>query len=88
METKQHSITLGSDVQDRHSDFKGVVHGVVFYLNGCVKYDVKPRELDKDGKAKDGYWVDEQSLIVLNAAEPRPVDEKKPGGPPERSLRQ
>jgi len=89
METKSHKIPLGSDVQDVYSDFKGAVHGVCFYVNGCVRYDVRPRDLDKDGKIREGYWFDEQSLVVVTAAKtPEQMEMKSTGGPPERSIRQ
>lgn len=54
-------ITLGCEVEDLVSGFRGIATGRIEYMNGCVQYSVKPK-LDKDGKVLAAEWFDVQSL--------------------------
>ena len=55
-------IKLGERVQDTVTDFKGMVIARCVYLNGCVRIQVQPKELNKDGKMIDSEWIDEGQL--------------------------
>jgi hypothetical protein len=79
-------IDLGDEVKDVVTGLKGIAIGRIEYLNGCVRYDVKPAGL-KQGKTIEGEWVDEQQLIVIKkgafeSSKPKSKEPKKqPGGP-------
>ena len=47
MEIKKHLDLLGYEVEDKVSNFKGVVISISFDLYGCVQADVRPKELTK-----------------------------------------
>lgn len=63
---KKHLDLMGHLVKDKVSDFKGVVISIAFDLYGCIQADVRPRELDKDGKLQQGFWMDVSRLEVLS----------------------
>jgi len=65
-------INLGDKVKDRITGLEGIAIAKVIYLNGCVRYEVKPKGL-KDGKTIESEWIDEQQLIEKSEA--------KNGGP-------
>jgi len=65
-------INLGDKVKDRITGLEGIAIAKVIYLNGCVRYEVKPKGL-KDGKTIESEWIDEQQLIEKSKA--------KNGGP-------
>lgn len=56
-------IKLGDKVKDSITDFKGTVVAKIVYLNGCVRYEVKSKEL-KDGKTIESEWIDEGQLTI------------------------
>ncbi len=55
---------LGFTVKDQISGFTGVVTAKTEWLNGCIRYGVKSREL-KDGKPIAAEWFDQDDLLVL-----------------------
>jgi hypothetical protein len=57
-------IQLGSTVTEAISGFTGIASGRCEYLTGCTQILVQPIGLDKDGKKRDGLWLDEQRLTV------------------------
>lgn len=57
------SIPLGSEVEDKVSNFKGKALVAIEYLHNCSHYWVEP-SVDKDGKPQDGQWLDEGRLMV------------------------
>jgi hypothetical protein len=61
---KKYLNLLGYEVKDRVSDFGGVVVSMCFDLYGCIQADVRPKELDKEGKMKQGLWLDVSRLDV------------------------
>ena len=63
---KKHLDLLGYYVGDRVSDFKGVVISLSFDLYGCIQADVRPKELDKEGRVATGYWIDVSRLKVIS----------------------
>ena len=62
---RKHLHLLGHEVQDKVSDFKGVVISISFDLYGCVQADVRAKELE-DGKLRGGVWLDVARLKVLS----------------------
>lgn len=72
---------LGLKCRDRVTGFKGIVSSVSFDLYGCVQVSLTP-EVDKEGKAGDGYWYDHKRIDVLDKTPvmARPIYEtKRPG---------
>lgn len=66
MNVKKHLDLLGHEVEDKVSDFKGVVISMSFDLYGCIQADVRPTKLDKDGKTVNGQWFDVSRLTVTS----------------------
>jgi hypothetical protein len=63
---KKHLDLLGYEVKDRVSDFRGVVISMSFDLYGCIQADVRPKDLDKDGQMKKGWWLDVSRLKKMS----------------------
>jgi len=85
---KQESIELGDRVKHKITGFKGVVVAVTQWLNGCVRLNVQPEKLKKEGGQADVETVDigELELLakrVIEAPLPAPafVAGTHPGGP-------
>ena len=70
---EKHLELLGLEVKDKVSDLKGIVISISFDLYGCIQADVRPKELDKDGKLQTGWWMDINRLIIKNK---KPVMER------------
>lgn len=66
MNIKKHLDLLGFEVQDKATDFKGVVNSVSFDLFGCIQADVRPKELNKEGELNKGYWLDINRLKKIS----------------------
>lgn len=86
-------IAMGSHVKDILTGYEGIVAAYTVHLTGCDAVAIKTRDLDKDGKAKDAFWVDVNRVEVLGPPPPEivkiieaTVREEKPekGGPQER----
>jgi len=73
-------INLGDKVKDTITDFEGTAVAKIIYLNGCIRYEVKPKGLE-DGKTVEAEWIDETQLIVKDKAETRKEKKDEPGGP-------
>ena len=67
-------IKLGNKVRDKLTDLEGVVVAKAIYLNGCIQYQIQPREL-KDGKPLEDIWVDE---VQLENIEENNIEEVEP----------
>jgi len=90
-------IEMGSEVKDVLTGYRGICSAYTFHLTGCDVIAIKSRELDKDGKVRDPFWVDVTRVEVL--APPAPEIAKviergskesegdKPGGPQDCSQR-
>ena len=68
-------IKLGDKVKDYITGFEGIAIAKVFYLNGCISYQVKSQKL-YNGKPLEAEWFDEQNLTTQSKA--------TPGGPQAR----
>ena len=60
------TLDNGDTVKSNISGFKGIITSRSDHINGCNRYYVAPM-VDKTGKLPDGYWFDENELIVLEA---------------------
>lgn len=69
-------IALGAEAEDPMTKFKGVVTARFTYLNGCVRCEITPKALTKDGKPIEPAAFDEGRLAPLSD-----VAAKRPGGP-------
>lgn len=56
--------SLGDEVQDLVTGFKGVITGQVRWISGCNQYTVNPG-LDKEGKVAASEWLDENRVKLL-----------------------
>lgn len=56
-------ITLGKQVQDTVTRFKGIATARIEYLDGRVQYAVEPET--KDGSMPDAAWIERTRLIEL-----------------------
>jgi len=63
---EKHLDLLGLEVEDKTTEFKGIVISICFDLYGCIQADVRPKKLDKDGKTCSGYWLDINRLKIVN----------------------
>lgn len=73
-------INLGDQVKDTITGLEGTAVAKIFYMNGCIQYEVQPKGL-KDGTIIKSVWVDEGQLIVKKKkAKIKKVKEKPPGG--------
>ena len=72
---------LGSYLKDKVTDFEGTAIAKVEYLNGCVRYEIQPREL-KDGNKIESIWIDESQLITEKKK--AVTGKSDPGGPGDR----
>ncbi len=73
---------LGVTLKSVIHGYEGVAVARSEHITGCNQYMVQPG-LDKDGKLKDCYWLDEHALVQTKAKQiVLPQPEEKPGGPP------
>lgn len=71
-------IKLGDKVKDKLTDLEGTAIAKSIYLNGCVQFQIMPREL-KDSKPVEDIWIDSVQLELMeetNIEEP----EERHGG--------
>jgi hypothetical protein len=59
---------LGAELRDTITGLEGVNVAHTVWLNGCIRYSIQPRGLDKDGKPRDTVTVDEEQLEPASAA--------------------
>lgn len=69
-------VTLGKEVKDKVTGFKGIAVARCEYLNGCVRIEVQPLEL-KDGIPQECIWIDETQL----ESKEKESKDKDSGGP-------
>lgn len=60
-------IALGDEAKDNISGFSGVVTGFTEWLNGCRRYMLTPKKLDKEGKLRDAQWFDDVQVVLVKA---------------------
>jgi hypothetical protein len=64
-ENENKEITLGSKVKDKISGFTGIAISRTVFLNGCVRIEIDPDRLNKDGDLIEGAVFDEVQLEVV-----------------------
>ncbi len=72
---------LGEELESTINGFKGVVYSRIEYINGCIRYELKPTKM-KDGKSIETEFIDEQELKLIKKVEK--ITPKKKGGSRER----
>ena len=77
-------INLRDKVKDTVTDFEGMVVARCVYLNGCVRCEVQPRGLDKDGKIIEGVWIDEGQLVIEDFFDDTRKEAESTGGPADK----
>lgn len=70
---------FGDEVKEVITGFTGVVWARYSYMNGCVRYELKPRKL-KDGLAQDGQVFDQEQLVLTKAGAVK-IAAQPTGGP-------
>lgn len=77
--TEIFAIQLGTEVEDKVSNFKGKILVIMEQLHNCSQYYIEPT-VDKDGKPRDGAWFDEGRLNVIGQGiKPEEVTSSKRG---------
>jgi hypothetical protein len=74
-------IRLGNKVKDSISGIEGLVTARFEYLYGCVRCEVQPEGVDKDGKPFESIVVDEQRLSLVKPTKPKVSSDSTPGIP-------
>jgi hypothetical protein len=59
--------SLGDKVRDRITGFTGIVVARTQWLNGCIRLQIQPEALDKDGKIPDVAHLDVQQCELVKA---------------------
>lgn len=59
-----YTVSLGKEVEDKVSNFKGKALVSIENLHNCNQYYVE-QPVDKNGKVRDGQWFDEGRLSVI-----------------------
>jgi len=67
-------VKLGDRAKDRVTGFTGIVTAVTVYLNGCVRVQVTPEKLDKDGRPIATESFDVQDLVSVKSAIHAPIE--------------
>lgn len=76
------TVNLGDTVRDSLTNFQGTVVGLGYWINGCIRVGIQPRDLSKDGIPIDETWFPMKQLVVLKKSKvEKQPKEKKPGGP-------
>jgi hypothetical protein len=75
---------LGERAESIVTGLRGILTARSENLNMCVRYFIQPR-VDKDMQQPDGYWVDENEVMILldekGKVEDKNEKEKDKGGP-------
>ena len=74
-------IKLGSKVKDFVTEFEGIAIARCVYLNNCIRIEVQPKGLTKDGKVFDSTWIDEGQLVNIPDEKVKAHKEEVVGGP-------
>ena len=80
------AFSIGSEVEDTLSGFKGKVQDITYHLNGCVTCSVTGKSMSPD---KDVFtlYADQSRFKLLAPAVTEPAAPTKRGGPSVRAMR-
>lgn len=70
MDYPQH-VTLGDEVLDTISGYRGTATARYSYLYGCERINVE--RIDKDGKPEDVAFDEQRLTVIREPAQPIPV---------------
>lgn len=73
-------VNLGDRVRDEVTGFEGIAVCRATWLHGCIRINVQPEKLDKEGKVRTQETFDEPQLKILrrNAAYNAPGEDGDP----------
>jgi len=74
-------VELGMKVRDTISGFEGIATGKFFFLNGCVRVEITPQKIGKDGVPIEAMHFDEPQLQILEESLDKIKGGKAKGGP-------
>ncbi len=74
-----HKFQFGDEVKEVITGVTGIVWARYAYMNGCVRYEIKPRKL-KDGVVQEGIVFDQEQLSLVKAGAVK-IALKPTGGP-------
>ena len=75
----------GDKVKDEITAFEGIIVGMSLHINGCIRYDVAPTTLDKDGAPRRNMGYDQGRLQIVTKQEPV-IAPPKTNGPMDESI--
>ena len=56
---------LGDLLQDKVSQFKGIVMARTEYSTGCIHYGLAAQKTKEDGSSLDWEWFDQSRLVLI-----------------------
>ena len=71
--SRKTKIKLGDEVQDTISGLTGKVIAIAYFLYGCIRVGVQPRDL-KDGKPVESTYFDEPQLKLVKKSKAKKAD--------------
>ena len=80
VESEWNEEYLGMRGKDKISGVKGIIYAVDKWLNGCVRYAIKPEEV-KDGQDIPATWVDAVQIEIISEKTKMKPAVKATGGP-------
>lgn len=72
-------IKLGDKVVDEVTGYRGIVIGILNYLNGCARIGIQGKERTKDNLPVEAYWVDDVTVKIVKKQKVKTV-QKETGG--------
>lgn len=73
-------FNFGDSAKDIVSGLTGIITGRFEYINGCVRYQLDPPKLNKEGKPQEGFIFDEGQIVLVKAGAVK-IPAKDTGGP-------
>lgn len=73
-------IKLGDNVIDEVTRYKGIVVGIMNFLNGCARIGIQGKDRTEDGLPVDVYWVDEITVKLTKTKKKKIKTEQKETG--------
>jgi hypothetical protein len=62
------TVRIGQIARDRITGFQGRVTAHCRFITGCDQFCLQPEGFKEDGSPRDGKYVDEQRLEVVDAS--------------------
>lgn len=82
---KTEIISVGDEVQDKVSGFKGIVTARTEYINGCTRLGVQGAS--KNNAQSEPAWIDEPQVKLLKRGVVK-IGRQETGGPRPDAVRQ